>query len=52
MKAATSLSEEAHMEWNPTQFFRHAEPRVPYVLVILNQPINDRAIAAIQEHGQ
>ena len=44
--------DQPDMEWNPTQYFRTAEPAVPYVVLILNQPINDRAFGAIREHGE
>lgn len=43
---------EEYIEWDPTRYFRHIEPRVPYVLLVLNQVINDKALAATQEYGQ
>jgi thiamine pyrophosphokinase len=42
------------MEWDPTQFFRSDKdrpPRIPYAILVLNQPINDSAFAAIRKHG-
>ncbi|KAJ9260456.1 hypothetical protein DTO207G8_501 [Paecilomyces variotii] len=40
------------MEWDPTQFFRDGiRPSVPFALLVLNQPINQRAFAALNKHA-
>lgn len=39
------------MEWDPTQFFRADDPPTPFALVVLNQPINEKAFAVLKEHG-
>ncbi|KAL1964421.1 hypothetical protein VTN77DRAFT_6979 [Rasamsonia byssochlamydoides] len=42
------------MEWDPTQFFRSDKdrpPRLPYAILVLNQPINERAFVAIRKHA-
>lgn len=39
-------------DWDPTQFFRNdGPPHTPFALVILNQPINERAYAVLRKHG-
>jgi hypothetical protein len=41
------------MEWDPTQYFRtDTTPKLPYAILVLNQPINERAFDAIRRHGQ
>ncbi|KKK18189.1 hypothetical protein AOCH_005415 [Aspergillus ochraceoroseus] len=39
------------MEWDPTQFFRDDEPPSPFALIILNQPINETALALLRKHA-
>ncbi|KAL4803212.1 putative thiamine pyrophosphokinase [Aspergillus unguis] len=42
------------MEWDPTQFFREDEnisPH-PYALIVLNQPINETALAVLRKHAR
>lgn len=40
------------MEWDPTQFFREGDtPRQPFGLLVLNQPINETALAVLWKHG-
>ncbi|KAL2810258.1 thiamine pyrophosphokinase [Aspergillus granulosus] len=41
------------MEWDPTQFFREEENKSPppFALVVLNQPINEIALAVLREHA-
>ncbi|GAD97259.1 thiamine pyrophosphokinase, putative [Paecilomyces variotii No. 5] len=40
------------MEWDPTQFFREGvRLSVPFALLVLNQPINERAFAALKKHA-
>jgi hypothetical protein len=40
------------MEWDPTQFFRdNHTPINPFALLILNQPINERAFRVLKKHG-
>jgi thiamine pyrophosphokinase len=39
-------------EWDPTQFFSDSrEPIAPFALLVLNQPINERAFAVLKKHG-
>lgn len=39
-------------DWDPTQFFRNdGPPHTPFALVILNQPINERAYAVLRKHA-
>lgn len=38
-------------EWDPTRFFRSDTPPTPFALLVLNQPINERAFAVLREHG-
>ncbi|KAL4818390.1 thiamine pyrophosphokinase [Aspergillus spinulosporus] len=40
------------MEWDPTQFFREDNtPRQPFGLLVLNQPINETALAVLWKHA-
>ncbi|KAF9894986.1 hypothetical protein FE257_004610 [Aspergillus nanangensis] len=39
------------MEWDPTQFFRDDKPPAPFALIILNQPINERAFGILNKHA-
>lgn len=39
------------MEWDPTQFFRTDNPPTPFALLVLNQPINEKAFKVLKEHG-
>ncbi|KAL4742600.1 thiamine pyrophosphokinase [Aspergillus similis] len=40
------------MEWDPTQFFREDDtPRQPFGLLVLNQPINETALAVLWKHA-
>ncbi|KAJ5722009.1 hypothetical protein N7488_000044 [Penicillium malachiteum] len=39
------------MEWNPTLFFRPEGSPSPYALLILNQPINEKAFEVLNEHA-
>ncbi|KAA8646959.1 hypothetical protein EYZ11_013344 [Aspergillus tanneri] len=39
------------MEWDPTQYFRADDPPTPFALVILNQPINEKAFSVLREHS-
>lgn len=39
------------MEWDPTQFFRTDNPPAPFALLVLNQPINEKAFKVLKEHG-
>ncbi|GMG06456.1 unnamed protein product [Aspergillus oryzae var. brunneus] len=38
------------MEWDPTQFFRDDHTPNPFALLILNQPINERAFRVLRRH--
>lgn len=38
------------MQWNPTQYFDTTSTPSPFALLILNQPINERAFSALR-HG-
>jgi hypothetical protein len=40
------------MEWDPSRFFRPEESPSPYALLLLNQPINERAFGVLSEHGE
>lgn len=40
------------MDWDPTQFFRANEPPTPFALLILNQPINEKAFNVLKHHGK
>ncbi|EAW11951.1 thiamine diphosphokinase [Aspergillus clavatus NRRL 1] len=41
------------MEWDPTQFFRESDdPVAPFALLVLNQPINERAFTVLNDHGK
>ncbi|PGH15405.1 hypothetical protein AJ80_05589 [Polytolypa hystricis UAMH7299] len=37
--------------WDPTQFFTSAPPRVPFALLVLNQPINQHAYKVLKKHA-
>lgn len=39
------------MEWDPSRFFRVSDSSTPYALLVLNQPINERAFDVLSEHG-
>ncbi|PYH88695.1 thiamine pyrophosphokinase [Aspergillus ellipticus CBS 707.79] len=39
------------MDWDPTQFFRDEVPPTPFALLILNQPINDKAYDVLRKHA-
>jgi thiamine pyrophosphokinase len=39
------------MEWDPSRFFRVAGSPSPYVLLNLNQPINESAFGVLSEHA-
>ncbi|KAJ5263620.1 hypothetical protein N7478_011225 [Penicillium angulare] len=39
------------MEWDPSLFFRLEGSPAPYALLILNQPINERAFQVLNEHA-
>ncbi len=41
------------MEWDPTQFFREDESIQPhpFVLLVLNHPINETALAILRKRG-
>ncbi|KAJ5992864.1 hypothetical protein N7451_008588 [Penicillium sp. IBT 35674x] len=41
----------SHMEWHPSRFFHPEGSPVPYALLILNQPINERAYEVLSEHA-
>lgn len=41
----------AMMDWDPSRFFRVSEASSPYALLVLNQPINERAFGVLSEHG-
>ncbi|KNG85408.1 thiamine pyrophosphokinase [Aspergillus nomiae NRRL 13137] len=40
------------MEWDPTQFFRDDHTPNPFALLILNQPINERAFRVLKRHAK
>ncbi|KAE8347158.1 hypothetical protein BDV24DRAFT_54479 [Aspergillus arachidicola] len=40
------------MEWDPTQFFRDDHTPNPFALLILNQPINERAFRVLRRHAK
>lgn len=40
------------LQMDPTQFFRDPKPPVPFALLVLNQPINERAFAVLRKHGE
>ncbi|KAE8378499.1 thiamine pyrophosphokinase [Aspergillus bertholletiae] len=40
------------MNWDPTQFFRDDHTPNPFALIILNQPINERAFRVLQKHAK
>jgi len=39
------------MDWDPTQFFRTDAPPSPFALLVLNQPINEKAFLVLRERG-
>ncbi|CEJ62176.1 hypothetical protein PMG11_10684 [Penicillium brasilianum] len=39
------------MEWNPSCFFRPEGSPSPYALLVLNQPINEKAFGVLSEHA-
>jgi thiamine pyrophosphokinase len=39
------------MQWNPTQYFDTTSTPSPFALLILNQPINERAFSVLRRHG-
>ncbi|KAK2734963.1 hypothetical protein FQN57_001398 [Myotisia sp. PD_48] len=39
------------MQWHPTQFFCDGPPKVPFVVLVLNQPINRHAYQVIKRHA-
>ncbi|KAF3396504.1 thiamine pyrophosphokinase 1 [Penicillium rolfsii] len=39
------------MEWDPSRFFRPEGSPSPYALLVLNQPINEKAFGVLSEHG-
>lgn len=38
------------MDWDPSRFFRGSTS--PYALLVLNQPINEKAFHVLNEHGE
>lgn len=40
------------MEWDPSRFFRPEGSPLPYALLVLNQPINEKAFGVLSEHGE
>ena len=40
------------MEWDPMQFFRPNRPSISFAILVLNQPINERAFTAISAYGE
>jgi hypothetical protein len=40
------------MEWDPSRFFRPEGSPSPYALLVLNQPINEKAFGVLSEHGE
>jgi hypothetical protein len=40
------------MEWDPSRFFRLEGSPSPYALLVLNQPINEKAFGVLSEHGE
>ncbi|OKO95204.1 hypothetical protein PENSUB_11283 [Penicillium subrubescens] len=38
------------MEWDPSRFFRLEGSPSPYALLVLNQPINEKAFGVLSEH--
>ncbi|KAJ5105065.1 hypothetical protein NUU61_002412 [Penicillium alfredii] len=39
------------MEWDPSRFFRASGSPTPYAILVLNQPINEKAFAVLGEHA-
>lgn len=40
------------MEWDPSVFFTASGSSSPYALLILHQPINQKAYDALSRHGE
>lgn len=40
------------MDWDPSRFFRATGSVSPYALLVLNQPINEKAFGVLNEHGE
>ncbi|KAJ6164394.1 hypothetical protein N7470_003066 [Penicillium chermesinum] len=40
------------MDWDPSRFFRATGNASPYALLVLNQPINEKAFGVLSEHGE
>jgi hypothetical protein len=40
------------MEWDPSRLFGTSGSSSPYALLILNQPINEKAFGVLSKHGQ
>lgn len=40
------------MEWDPSRFFRSEGSPSPYALLILNQPINEKAFGVLGKYGK
>lgn len=40
------------MEWDPSRFFRPEGSPSPYALLILNQPINEKAFGVLSKYGK
>ncbi|KAJ5908089.1 hypothetical protein N7495_000771 [Penicillium taxi] len=39
------------MEWDPSRFFRASGSPFPYALLVLNQPINEKAVGVLSEYA-
>ena len=51
LQPAVQVDTGAMMEWDPTRFFRDDIPPTPFALLVLNQPINEKAFSVLREHG-
>lgn len=40
------------MDWDPSRFFRTSGSPSPYALLVVHQPINERAFEVLSEHGE
>jgi thiamine pyrophosphokinase len=40
------------MEWDPSRFFHPQGSSSPYALLILNQPINEKAFGVLSRYGK
>jgi thiamine pyrophosphokinase len=40
------------MEWDPSRFFGASGSPSPYALLILNQPINEKAFGVLSKYGK